>query len=170
MSLQATAGRQWWDRWFLPYLVLVLSPVLTLPVSGLLIGSLPYCLVDEPSYRLRHFEIALLPSLADLLPFLWLASSTLGVRRAAIVAGLIGSVRFAIPQVLTLIEHIEVVRWVPSGDALHPPEPELCPEYTIHTFFILSLVFIILALWLVSALIVAVILLRARRRPVDHPD
>ena len=170
MSRPATVGRQWWNRWFLPYLVLVLSPLLTLPFSGLLISSLPYCQVDEPSYRLRHFEIALLPSLADLLPFLWRASSTLRMRRAAIVAGLIGSVRFAIPQVLTLIEHIEAVRWVPSGDALHPPEPELCPEYTINTFFILYLVFIMLTLWLASALIVAVILLRDRKRPVDRPD
>ncbi|MDO8616970.1 MAG: hypothetical protein Q7T33_14760 [Dehalococcoidia bacterium] len=141
-------GQRWWDRPVLPYLVLAVSPVLTLPISLLILGSIPECAGDEPWWELRHFEIALLPGLADLLPLLWLASGTPGVRGAAIVAGLMGSARYAIPQAATLIYSTSY------GDG----------ECTISVFFVAAaLVPVMLILWLVSALIVAVILLRARR-------
>src|SRR3990172_7580832 len=103
MSRRATAGRRWWDRSALPYLMLAASPLLTLLISWIILASLPDCGEDEPWWELRHFEIALVPSLADLLPFLWLVSGTPAVRRAAFVAGLMGSARYAIPQAATLI-------------------------------------------------------------------
>ena len=158
MSLQATAGRRWWDRPALPYLMLAASPLLTLPISWIILGSLPDCGEDEPWWEFRHLEIALLPALADLLPFLWLVSGTPGVRRAAIVAGLMGSARYAIPQAATLIYSMSS-----GGQALNS-------QCTISSFFVAAMAPVMLALWLVSALIVAVILLRARRIPVDRPD
>ena len=157
MSRHAAVGRRWWDRAALPYLMLAASPVLTLPISATVLGSVPDCGVDEPWWELRYFEIALVPSLADLLPFLWLVSGTPGVRRAAIAAGLMGSARYAIPQAATLIESMSS-----GGQALNS-------QCTISSPFVAGLVPLILVLWLLSALIVAVILLRARRRPVDRP-
>jgi len=158
MSRQATGGRQLWDRPALPYLMLAVSPVLTLPISTTLLGSIPDCGVDEPWWELRHFEIALLPALADFLPFLWLVSGTPGVRMAAIAAGLMGSVRYAIPQAATLMYSMSY-----GGQEN--------PGCTISVYFAVGVLGpIILALWLVSALIVAVILLRARKRPAARPD
>ena len=159
MSRRATVGRRWWDRPALPYLMLAVSPVLTLPISSIILGSIPDCGDDEPWWELRHFEIALVPALADLLPFLWLVSGTPGVRGAAIVAGLMGSARYAIPQAATLIYSTSS-----GGQALNS-------QCTISIFFVAAVLApAMLTLWLVSALIVAVILLRARRSPVDRPD
>src|SRR3989304_337430 len=103
MSRQAIAGGRWWDRPALPYLMLAVSPLLTLPINWIILASIPNCGDDEPWWELRHFEIALVPGLADLLPFLWLVSGAAAVRRAAIVAGLMGSARYAIPQAAMLI-------------------------------------------------------------------
>jgi len=159
MSRRATVGRRWWDRPALPYLMLAVSPVLTLPISSIILGSIPDCGDDEPWWELGDFEIALLPSLADLLPFLWLVSGTPGVRGAAIVGGLMGSARYAIPQAATLIYSTSS-----GGQALNS-------QCTISIFFVAAVLApAMLTLWLVSALIVAVILLRARRSPVDRPD
>src|SRR3990172_7196414 len=134
--------------------MLSISPVLTLPISFLLLGSIPDCGEDEPWWELRNFQIALVPALADLLPFLWLVSGTTGVRAAAIVAGLTGSVRYAIPQAATLMYSASS-----AGQASNS-------ECTISSPFVAAvLVPVMLTLWLVSALIVAVILLRARRMP-----
>ncbi len=68
-------GQRWWGRSILPYLVLLISPVLTLPASATILATMPDCGVDEPWWELRNFEIALVPALADLLPFLWLVSA-----------------------------------------------------------------------------------------------
>jgi len=159
MSRQAIAGRRWWDRPALPYLILAVSPLLTLLISWIILASIPDCGEDEPWWELRHFEIALVPSLADLLPFLWLVSGTPGVRGAAIVAGLIGSARYAIPQAATLIYSMSS-----GGQALNS-------ECTISSQFAAAvLVPMMVVLWLVSALIVVVILLRARRVPAGPAD
>jgi hypothetical protein len=151
-------SQRWWDRPVLPYLVLAVSPVLTLPISWIILASIPDCGDDEPWWELRHFEIALLPALADLLPFVWLLSRTPGVRRAAIVAGLMGSARYAIPQAATLIYSMSS-----GGQALNS-------ECTISSLFVAGLGPLMLTLWLVSALIVAVKLLRARRVPAGPAD
>ena len=151
-------GQRWWDRSLIPYLVLAVSPVLTLPTNAILLASIPDCGDDELWWELRHFEIALLPALADLLPFLWLLSRAPGARRAAIVAGLIGSARYAIPQAATLVYSMSS-----GGQALNS-------ECTISSQFAAALAAVMLALWLVSALIVAAILLRARRVPAGPTD
>jgi hypothetical protein len=83
--------------------VLAISPVLTLPIARILLWVIPDCGDDEPWWELRHFQLALAPGLVDLLPFLWLLSRAPAVRRTALVAAVMGSVRYAIPQVATLI-------------------------------------------------------------------
>lgn len=148
-------ARRWWNRPAVPYLVLALSPLLAFPLALIILASLPDCGDDEPWWELRRFEIALLPALADLLPFLWLISREPGVRRAATVAGLIGSMRYAIPQAATLIY------------SLSSRAQESNPECTISSFFAAALASIMLGLWLVSVLLVAALLIRARSVPVD---
>ena len=143
-------GQRWWNRSVLPYLVLALSPVLTLPISGIVLASIPDCGVDEPWWELRHFELALVPALADFMPFLWLASAAPGVRRAAIVAGLLGAARYAIPQAVTLVYSISS-----GGQGSNT-------ECTISSPFVAALAPVMLTLWLVTALVVAVILRRTR--------
>ena len=153
--------RQWWNQWFVPYVVLTVSPVITLSASAVIFTLLPYCLDDERGYRLRDFEIALAPSVADLLPFLWLASRMPRVRSAAVVAGLIGLVRFAIPQIFTLMATIPA-----DPHLLAPPEPPgPCEGYPISTFTAVGVGYIMPVLWLVSALISGLIVaVTARRR------
>ena len=153
--------RQWWNQWFAPYVVLTVSPAITLSASVAIFTLLPYCLDDERGYRLRDFEIALAPSVADLLPFLWLASGTPKVRYAAIVAGLIGLVRFAIPHIYTLMEIIP-----DDPHLLAPPEPPgPCEGYPISTFTAVGVGYIMPVLWLVSALISGlIVVVTARRR------
>lgn len=158
MPWRAADGRWWWDRPALPYLVLSVSPVLTLLFGRLILFALPDCGLDEPWWELRDFELALLPALLDFLPFLWLASRAPGVRRAAFVAGLIGTGRYAIVQAATLIQSTSFDGQFSNADC------------TISVFFLVVLVPIMLILWLVSALIAGVILLRARRTPAGRPD
>lgn len=155
MSWRATAGQRWWDRPVLPYLVLSVSPVATLLIGQMILVSLPDCGFDEPWWELRHFELALLPALLDFLPFLWLVSGTRGVRRAAIVAGLMGSARYAILQAATLIYSTS---YGGVGQGLNS-------DCAISIFIVIWLVPLMLTLWLVSALISAVIVLRAREHP-----
>ena len=157
MSRRATASQRWWDRSVLPYLVLSVSPVATLLIGRMILVALPDCGIDEPWWELRHFELALLPALLDVLPFLWLISGTRGVRGAAIVAGLMGAARYAVLQAATL-------RYSASFSGQHYGSISDCTG-TISIFFVLWLVPLMLALWLGSALIAAVIVLRASRRP-----
>ena len=157
MSWRATAGHRWWDRPVLPYLVLSVSPLATLLIGWNILQSIPVCFEDDPWWELRHFQLALLPALLDVLPFLWLVSGTRGVRGAAIAAGLMGTARYAVLQGATL-------RYSASFSGQHYGSISDCTG-TISIFFVLWLVPLMLALWLVSALISAVIVLRASRRP-----
>jgi len=92
------------DRPRYPFLLVYLLPIATVPLTLLLLWSLPTgCVIgDFPTWELRYAQVALLPGVANLLPFLWLMSKTARVRRSAIVAGLIGAARFVIPQVMLL--------------------------------------------------------------------
>jgi hypothetical protein len=150
MSWRAACGR-WWDRPLLPYLVLSVSPVVTLVVGQQILMSIPDCGEDESWWELRHFQLALLPALADFLPFLWLASRAPGVRRAAVLAGLLGSARYAILQGATLI-YASSSRGQASNE-----------DCTVSVFFaVLELGPAMLIVWFVSALIAAALVRRGR--------
>ncbi len=156
-------GRRSWDRPCVPYLVLAVLPLLTLPLSAAVLRSIPECGRDDPFWDETHwefgyFELALLPGLADLLPFAWLASRAASVRRAAVIAGVIGAVRFVVPQVLTLLVHTSSRSLGSNSDC------------TIDAFFGVALLYVMPALWLASVAISAVIVLRSRRTRAVAPD
>jgi hypothetical protein len=152
------ARRVWRDAPLQPYLVLALSPALTLPAAWLILAALPDCGADEPWWELRHFELALLPSLADFLPFLWVASREGRVRLAALLAGLAGSARYAVPQALTL------------AYSASSRGQELNADCTVSSFFAAWLAAIMLALWGASVLVAGALVWRqvrtGRRQPV----
>ncbi len=142
-------GWSWLNRPLWPFLLVLVSPMLTAPISLALILSIPDCGLDEPWWELPHFQRALLPGLVDLLPFLWLVSAGARVRKAAIIAGLIGVARFTVPQVSVAL----YAGW--SGGQASDP------ACNVSSFFLAAvLIPTMVALWLVSALLIAAILNR----------
>lgn len=168
MSPTTGPGQQhqpWWNRWYSPYLVLLLVPVITLPVTFTIWESIPYCIIDEHQYKTRDVALALSPTVADLLPFLWFLSRAPGVRRAAIIAGLIGAARFAIPVVLLLAE----VQEEEPRMLLAPPEPPgPCEDYPVSMFFFLGMIFFMPMLWAASAALAGLAALITRPNPPNH--
>ena len=139
------------DRPLYPFLLVFLLPIATVPITLLLLSSLPQgCVIgDDPAWELRYAQAALLPGVANLLPFLWLMSMTARVRRSAMVAGLIGAARFVIPQVMLLFI-------TTSG----------CwgSVYVEPAALIMRLLPLMLSLWVVSTLLSAGIFLRMSRK------
>lgn len=156
----------WWNRWYSPYLALVLVPVATLPLTFAIWDSIPTCIIDETQYKTRDVALALSPTVADLLPFLWFLSRAPGVRRAAIIAGLIGAVRFAIPVILLLAE----VQEEEPRMLLAPPDPPgPCEDYPVSMFFFLGMIFFMPILWAASALLAGLAVLITRANPSPPP-
>ena len=121
--------KDWWN----PFLWIILTPIVTVPLSmllfGLLVGthdgsevglpntSLPggeryeRCFIDCPSYTTYEYSevaptvVALpFPGLLNLAPFVWAFSKKPKVRIAGIVAGLLGLLRLSVaPTVLMLL-------------------------------------------------------------------
>ena len=139
------------DRPRYPFLLVYLLPIATVPITLLLLSSLPQgCVIgDAPAWELRYAQVALLPGVANLLPFLWLMSMTARVRRSAMVAGLIGAARFVIPQVMLLF----ITTSGCSGSVYVEPAALLVR--------LLPLMFI---LWVVSTLLGTGIFLRMSRK------
>ena len=139
------------DRPRYPFLLVYLLPIATVPITLLLLSSLPQgCVIgDAPAWELRYAQVALLPGVANLLPFLWLMFMTARVRRSAMVAGLIGAARFVIPQVMLLF----ITTSGCSGSVYVEP-------YAL----LLRLLPLMLSLWVVSTLLGTGIFLRGRRR------
>lgn len=122
------------------------------PVTYGIIMALPDCGLDEPWWELRHLRLALLPGLVDLLALAWLASRTAAVRRAAVVAGFMGVARFVLPQAGLLYAASS------AGQVLDP-------ACSVSVFFLAAVLApMMLALWLGSALVIAVMLYRGSRR------
>ncbi len=144
------------DRPFYPFLLVYLLPVVTVPMTFLLLLLLPGgCVIgDSSSWELRYAQVAFLPGVANLLPFLWLMSRAARVRRSAIVAGLIGAGRFAFPQVMLLLSLSEVA-----------PGRAGCPGSAyVDPYEIYLLVPLMLLLWLVSTLLGTGVFLRLNRK------
>ena len=138
------------DRPRYPLLLVYLLPIATVPLTLLLLWSLPTgCVIgDFPTWELRYAQVALLPGVANLLPFLWLMSVTARVRRSAIVAGLIGAARFVVPQMMLLF----ITTTGCSGTIYVDP------------YKLLLLVPLMLILWVVSTLLGTGIFLRMSRK------
>ena len=129
-----------------PFLVLLLSPIVTAPITAVIIFSLPDCGADEPWWELPHMQRAFLPALVDLLPFLWLASPASSVKWAATIAGLIGAVRFAFPQMAIAMYAAA------SGGQIDDP------SCSVSSFLLAVLAPSMLALWLITSVIGAFVL------------
>lgn len=56
-----------------PFYLVLLSPVVTVPLTGLAVFLTPTgCVIgDESSFSLLHLQLAFLPGAVNLLPFLW---------------------------------------------------------------------------------------------------
>ena len=132
------------DRPIYPFLLVYLLPIVTVPVTFLILLSLPTgCVIgDNSTWELRYAQLAFLPGVANLLPFLWLMSRTSKVRRSAIVASVIGGARFAFPQVMLLFFFTESgSSWSCSGSTYVDP------------YYLYLLVPLMLGLWVVSTLL-----------------
>ena len=143
------------DRPLYPFLLVYLLPIVTVPITFLLLLSLPTgCVIgDTSTWELRYAQVAFLPGVANLLPFLWFMSRTARVRRSAIVAGLIGAVRFVFPQVMLFFFTVSGSAWSCSGSVYVDP-------YALLLFVPLTLI-----LWVVSTLLGTGIFLWKVRRP-----
>ena len=75
---------------------MILSPLLTLPVSWGILFLLPNSGADEPWWELAHMRLVLLPRFVDLVAFAWLVSSYRQVKKATAAAEVIGVVRVAL--------------------------------------------------------------------------
>jgi len=141
------------DRPRNPFLLVYLLPIATAPLTLLLLWSLPQgCVIgDFPTWELRYAQVALLPGVANLLPFLWFMSKMARVRQSAIVAGLIGAARFVVPQMMLLF----ITTSGCSGSVYVEPAALLVR--------LLPLMFI---LWVVSTLLGTGIFLRMSRNPL----
>jgi hypothetical protein len=134
----------WRDRLVAPYIVLLLSPAFSLLASVTLLNSIPACEGDEPWWKFSDFELVLLPGLLDFAPLLWIGSRVAAVRKAAIIGGVIGSIRFAIPQITTLL--VEATTSTTDG----------C-DISVY-YVVAALAPLMLALWVASGVVVALIL------------
>ena len=90
-----------------PFVLLFLLSLTTWPAIFVLAAITLSATCSIPSFGnvhglsywgLGHTELAFTPSIANLLPFLWLASSTARVKQAGRVAGLIGAAMIILAQ------------------------------------------------------------------------
>ncbi len=144
------------DRPLFPFLLIFLAPIVTGSITFLILLRLPGgCVIgDTSSWELRHAQMAFLPGVANLLPFLWLVSPTARVRQSAMVAGLIGAALFALPQgglIFPLIAGSIV-----SGS----PWSCLGSVYVHPLYVVLLLLPAMLIVWFVSTLLGALIFFR----------
>lgn len=149
----ASLNRSLW-----PFLFLFLSPLVTAPITAVIIFSLPDCGADEPWWELRHMQRAFLPGLADLLPFVWLVSPASRVKWAGAIAGLVGAVRFAFPQL--------AIAMYASGSGGQINDPSC----SVSSFLLAVLAPSMLVLWLLSSIIGALILLFITRKSNRHTN
>ena len=143
-----------------PFSLLFLVPIVTGSITFLILLRLPGgCVIgDTSSWELRHAQMAFLPGAANLLPFLWLMSPTARVRRAAMVAGLIGAAVFALPQAGLIFP------FIPGGTASGslwscPGSVYVHPLYAVFVLLPATLI-----LWFVSTLLGTVIFFRTSRK------
>lgn len=138
-----------------PYVALIVAPLLAWPIAVLILRGLTDCGEDEPWWRLGDFELALLPALSDFLPLAWVLSRERAMKRAAVLAGGIGAVRYAVVQGTTL--------WYSSMS----PGQSLNADCTVSALFAVGLTWMVIGLWVVSLVLAVVLWRTAGLRGVD---
>ncbi len=137
-ELTSVDSPSWLNKWWMPFLWIILTPIVTVPVSAVLFDTLagpqtpaevglpdPAAGCDRDSWfggfcsTYPYSEVAptifafVLPGLLNLVPFLWVSSTRPRVRAAGIVAGLLGIVRFSIPVIVLMLSFDRVT--APGG-------------------------------------------------------
>jgi len=123
-SAESTAGGSWpWDDWLLAFVWILMTPIVTVPVSAAVFDGLirqPEEIGLTPNsrsaacrelfgicYEYAEFSPTLLafilPGLMNLLPILWILSARPRARLAGVVAGLLGLFRLSIPVMVLLL-------------------------------------------------------------------
>ena len=140
-------------RPLLPFLVVFISPALTVPLTMVILVALPSrCVIGDSSvWGLRDVQLVLLLELVDLFPLMWRRSPVARVRRAASVAGLVGAARLVFSQLAIVFTSVFTsVLTVSAGGK------GTCPEggaYVVPLIFLFITGTVILGFWLVSAII-----------------
>jgi len=97
------------DAWYWPFVWITLSPAVTVPLSFVILGLSPeFSSADlgrasgwrEVFWYLRDARLADLPGLLNLLALAWLACPSAQTKRAALLAGLLGAIRVAVPLLI----------------------------------------------------------------------
>ena len=83
-------------RW--PFLLVFVLPVITALASFAILTAMPQCGGDEPWWEAKHFRLAFLPGILNLVPLAWLVSKSLPASQAGGIAGIMGAAQFALPQ------------------------------------------------------------------------
>ena len=107
----------WLDRWWLPFLWIMLTPLITVPVSRALVEAglregtevgLPTENMFGTQFKYGSVLATLvwftLPGTLNLAPWAWAFSSTARVSAAGCVAGLLGLFRLALPTLVLMSE------------------------------------------------------------------
>ncbi len=124
-ELTSVDSPSWLNKWWRPFLWIILTPIVTVPLSTILFSVLagyhepqevglpskavPGWLFGEPTYPYEYFELVptvvafTLPGLLNLVPLLWALSTKSKVRIAGIVAGLLGLLRLSIPPIVLML-------------------------------------------------------------------
>ncbi len=159
--LQSLVAQMGLDRPLWPLFLVVLSPLVTIPIIGIVISFLPECGNDEPWWQVEHLRLALLPGMVDLVPFVWLLSAKTRVKRAAAIAGVIGVARLALPQ-LTLA--LIAMRYGGQEGSIGPPAGDYLsrdPSCFVSPFMLVPLVLLMVGAFAVSALFCVFLIRRA---------
>ncbi len=118
-ELTSRASPSWLNKGSMPFLWIILTPIVTVPLSIILflllagyqeekdIFAQPSCILycTPNDYLAVNGTIAAfaLPGLVNLVPFVWVVSRNTRARLAGIVAGLLGLARLIIPAVLLIL-------------------------------------------------------------------
>src|SRR3990170_785091 len=97
------ASRVGGSGWRWPFVWILLAPLATVPLTLTMLAFRPgghYCGDLCDNVPLGHALASLWPGIFNLAPFLWLRSSSGRVRGAAVVAGILGALRVAVPALM----------------------------------------------------------------------
>ncbi len=119
--LTSVDSPSWLNQWSMPFLWIILAPIVTVPLSAILFSTLAgyhspaeVGLPDRSSHGwfsfIREYSEVVptliafsLPGLFNLAPFVWMLSAKPRVRMAGALAGLMGLVRLGIPLAVLML-------------------------------------------------------------------
>ena len=158
--------------WYWPFALVVLSPAVTVPLTFVILNQSSQFsaaeLEQEPGgigrwgdtfFYLRDIRLAHMLGLLNLLAFAWLARRSAQTKLAALLAGLLGTVRLAVPLLILQSDSVSF-----QGDTYVPGDAMLWSGlYSIGLWLLTAAIF---TLFIVSSAIAAGL---AERRALRNP-